>query len=85
VSNQSCRAKPNMKNEDVFGAVSVALLLLLTAWGNAWALVIASALGLIAGLILFRGSLLRGAGLAATVACVMAAAIEIAIWLRRSR
>jgi hypothetical protein len=72
-----------MKNEDIFGAVSVALLLLLTAWGNAWAMVIASALGLIAGLILFRGSLLRGAVLAATVACVMAAAIAVAIWLGR--
>ena len=30
--NQSCGTKPNMKNEDIFGAVSVAMLLLLTAW-----------------------------------------------------
>jgi hypothetical protein len=59
------------------------MLLLMTAWGNAWAMVIASALGIIASLLLFRGSLLRGAVLAATVACVMAGAVATAIWLGR--
>ena len=74
-----------MKDEDVFGTVSVAVLLILTAWGNAWALFVVSALGLVAGLLMFRRNSLRGAVLAATVACVLAAAMAAVMLLWRGR
>ena len=66
-----------MNKDDAFPAVAVAVLLILTAWGNAIAMMIVSAVGLIIGLFLYRGRFLKGGLLAAAVACVVAFVIGI--------
>lgn len=69
-------------SNDKFAAITVAGLLLLTAWGNANAMLIFGALGLVIGVLFFRKNLGRGAMLAATVGCVVAILIALAAKLR---
>ena len=72
-----------MKNaEDAFPVIPVLILLLLTPWPMA--MTIASAIGLAALFVVFRGRQLRGALLTAVVSFAVAAAIAIVITLARS-
>ena len=67
---------------DRLAAVAVALLLILTAWGNAAIMLIAAAIGLVVSAILFRIQLTRGGALSATLGCVVAIAIALVMLLR---
>lgn len=68
-----------MKNADgVLAAVTVVALLLLTAGGNARAMLVVSAILLVAGFAVLRADTFRSKLLAAVVGCV-AAAVAIAI------
>jgi hypothetical protein len=70
----------NMKSlDDVFGAVVLATLLLLCAWGNATAMLVVSAILLVAGLVLFRAHTFRSKLLALVLGSVVAAAVVIVI------
>jgi hypothetical protein len=62
-----------------FGAIVVAVLLILTAWGNAFALLATSLIGLVIGLIVFRGESIRESLLAATVGCAVAVVVALVI------
>jgi hypothetical protein len=85
-SRPATTSEPTCKNrEDSFGAVSIAMLLLMTAWASAWAMVIASALGLAAGLIWFRRGRFRGAMIVMAAAGLMAAALALALRLGRGQ
>ena len=70
------------KADDVFAVIPVLILLLLTPWPMA--MLIASAIGLAALFVVFRGRQLRGALLTAVVSFAVAAAIAIVISLGRS-
>jgi hypothetical protein len=70
------------KADDVFAVIPVLILLLLTPWPMA--MMIASAIGLAALFVLFRGRQLQGALLTAVVSFAVAAAIAIVISLGRS-
>ncbi len=62
-----------MKNpEDGFGAIAVAGMIILTAWGNAIAMLIGSSIGLLVCLVVFRKKMLGGSALVATVAFAVA-------------
>ena len=65
------------KYDETIGAVGVALLLILTAWGNALAMLIVSILGLIAALV-FRRRFLRGSAMVLVVGCTVAGLIATA-------
>ncbi|MGA9351205.1 MAG: hypothetical protein WBW48_20700 [Anaerolineae bacterium] len=67
---------------DRFAALAVAVLLILTAWGNAVAMLVVAVLGLVVGLLLFRKSITRGGALAATVGFVLAIVIALVMLLR---
>jgi hypothetical protein len=67
---------------DILAAVAVALLLILTAWGNAVIMLIVAALGLAVSLMLFRKQITRGGALSATLGCVLAIAIGLVMLLR---
>jgi hypothetical protein len=67
---------------DKWAALVVAVLLILTAWGNAVAMLVFAALGLVVGLLLFRKSITRGGALAAIVGFVVAIAIAPVMLLR---
>ena len=67
---------------DRLAAVAVALLLILTAWGNAAIMLVAAAIGLVVSAILFRIQLTRGGALSATLGCVVAIAIALVMLLR---
>ena len=67
---------------DKLAAIAVALLLILTAWGNAAIMLIAAAIGLVVSAILFRIQLTRGGALSATLGCVVAIAIALVMLLR---
>ena len=67
---------------DKLAAVAVAVLLILTAWGNAAIMLIAAAIGLVVSAILFRIQLTRGGALSATLGCVVAIAIALVMQLR---
>ena len=67
---------------DYFGAVVVALLLILTAWGNAWVMLVASLVGLLLSIALFRKEVVQRGLLAASVACVLAFIIALVIGQR---
>jgi hypothetical protein len=73
------------KNTDhVFSAVVVAVLLILTAWGNATAMLILSAIGLVVGILWCRGRRGSVGLLALVVGFALTAAIAIVIWQSRS-
>ena len=62
-----------------FVAVFVAFLLIMTAWGNAWVMLVGSLVGLLVGIALLRKEFLqRGPLLVAIFACVVA---FIVAWL----
>ena len=67
---------------DKLAALAVAVLLILTAWGNAEAMLLVSVIGLGAGLILFRRSMAQGGALAALVGFVLAIGIALIMLLR---
>jgi hypothetical protein len=72
----------NQTLSDKLAAVAVALLLILTAWGNAMTMLIVAALGLAVSLILFRKQITRGGALSATLGSVLAIAIALVMLLR---
>jgi hypothetical protein len=67
---------------DKLAALAVAVLLLLTAWGNAVAMLVVAVLGLVVGLLFFRKSITQGGALAATVGLVLAIVVALMILLR---
>lgn len=67
---------------DKMAAVAVALLLILTAWGNAAILLIASVLGLVASAILYRTRITQGGALSAALGCMVAVAVAVVMLLR---
>jgi hypothetical protein len=70
--------------QSAFPPIAVATLLLLTAWGNAIAMLTVSATGLIVGAIIYRRALFKGAAFVAFVAFLIAAGIAVALsrgWL----
>ncbi|PYK96991.1 MAG: hypothetical protein DME19_17815 [Verrucomicrobia bacterium] len=72
-----------MKNADgIFAVIAVCILLLLTPWPTA--MMIASAIGLVAWFVVYRGRRRSGALLAPVVGFAVAAAIAIVISLSRS-
>ena len=63
---------------DKLAAIAVALLLILTAWGNATVMLIVAALGLAVVVFIARKNIARGGVLATTVGLVVAIAIALA-------
>jgi hypothetical protein len=74
----------NQSLSEKFTLLVVIVLLLLTAWGNALVLFAFSVLALIAGLLIFRKNLTRGATLTATVGSIIAIVIALIISLMLS-
>ncbi|MGB5932787.1 MAG: hypothetical protein WBH57_06960 [Anaerolineae bacterium] len=72
----------NQSLSDKLATVAVAVLLILTAWGNALAMLVVAVLGLVVGLLFFRKSMGRGGALAATVGFVLAILIALVMLLR---
>ena len=72
----------NQSLKDKLAALAVAVLLVLTAWGNAVAMLVVAALGLVVGLIFFRKSITQGGALAATLGFVLAIIIALVILSR---
>jgi len=64
---------------DVYAAVTVALLLILAAWGNATAMFVVGATGLVLGLLTFGWRFARRGAAAAVVACAVAVVIALII------
>lgn len=64
-------------------ALVVAVLLILTALGNAILMSIVGALGLVAGLLFFRKQMAKGGALAAIVGCALALVIGLVMLLAR--
>ncbi len=64
-------------------ALMVAVLLILTALGNAVLMLIAGVLGLVAGWVLLRKQMVRGSALAAAVGCALAVIIGLVMLLIR--
>lgn len=62
------------RREDAFAAAAVAIFPLLTAWGNAMAMLIISAIGSVVGVVGFRRHPFRGHLLAVAVAAAIVAA-----------
>jgi hypothetical protein len=58
------------------------MLLILMAWGNAVAMLVAAGIGLVVSLLLFRKSIARGGALTATVGFVLAIIIASVMLLR---
>lgn len=69
---------------DILAAIGVALMLVLTAWGNAIAMAVVSVMGLVVALIVFKGRSLKGTLLSATVAFAVGAVIAFIILSQRS-
>ena len=72
---------PRKEKEDAFAAIAIAVMLLLTAWGNAIAMMVGSVIGLIILFVAFEGKHFRGARLAAVVALSVAAVLAVAFFL----
>ena len=60
---------------DLYTGLTVTLLLILTAWGNAIAMCIVAVLGVVGGLLIFGRSFARRGAVAATVGFLVAVAI----------
>jgi hypothetical protein len=69
-------------SSDFLSALSVALLLILTAWGNADAMLLCSAAGLLVGAFFFRKHIRRGGVLAMIAAFITSIAISLFIKLK---
>lgn len=73
-----------MKNQslsDKLAAFSVVVLLILTAWGNAMAMLVFAVFGLVVGLLIFRKTISRGGAVAATVGFVLTIVIALVMLL----
>ena len=66
------------KSDEAIGAIAVAVLLILTAWGNALAMLIVSGLGLLAALV-FRRRHFQGSALVVTVGCLVSGLLATGI------
>ncbi len=64
------------KSHQMFAAVAVTVFLLLTAWGNAIAMMVISSVALVIGLFLFRRNPVAPA-FGAVVACVVAVVVAL--------
>jgi hypothetical protein len=64
---------------DIYAAVTVALLLILTAWGNALAMFAVAAVGTVLGLLIFGRQFARRGAAAVVVACGVAVVIALII------
>ena len=64
------------------GAVAVALLLVLTAWGNAEIMIVVAVLGLVVSGIVFRQRIAPDSVLSAAVGCVLAIAVGLIMLLQ---
>ena len=64
---------------DLYCAATVALLLILTAWGNAVAMLVIAVLGLGVGLLIFGRQFARRGALAALVGFVVALAVAVMV------
>ena len=71
----------NQSVSDKLAAVAVALLLILTAWGNAVVMLVVALLGLAVSVIFFRSKITRGGALSVTLGFVLATAIALIMWL----
>jgi hypothetical protein len=67
---------------DRLAALAVVILLILTAWGNALAMLVVSLLGLLVGFLFFGKSIAKGGALVATVGFAMGVAMAVAKLLR---
>jgi hypothetical protein len=67
----------NQSLSEKLAAVAVALLLILTAWGNAVVMLVVAAIGLVVSVILFRKRIARGGALSAALGFVLAIAIAL--------
>jgi hypothetical protein len=72
----------NQSLSDKLAALAVAVLLILTAWGNAVVMLAVGALGLAVSALFFRKSIARGGALAASVGFVLAIVIALIMLLR---
>ena len=71
----------NLSTSDKLSAVVVAVLIILTAWGNATVMLIVSILGLVAMLFALSGKKPLGGYFAATVGFVLAIGISLVVLL----
>ena len=67
---------------DRLAVVAVALLLILTAWGNAEIMLIVAVLGLVVSAILLRKRITQGGAISAALGCVVAVAVALIMLLR---
>jgi O-antigen ligase len=67
---------------DKLAAIAVALLLILTAWGNAAIMLIVAVLGLIVSATLFRKRITKGGALSAALGCIVAVAVALIMLLQ---
>jgi hypothetical protein len=72
------------RSGDHLVGAAVALLLVLTAWGNAGAMIIVSGLSLAVSLVVFRGRIGRGVPFVIAAAAAVAAVIAIVLLVIRS-
>jgi hypothetical protein len=63
-------------------AIIVCLMLLLTAWGNAYSMLLVGGIGLAIGLVFFRKTTARRGVLVAFVACFLAISLAIIMLFR---
>jgi uncharacterized membrane protein YgaE (UPF0421/DUF939 family) len=77
----------NRKLSDNAAAIMVAVLMLLTAYGNAWVMLAVAGLLLVGLFVLFRDNAVRQGALPAVAAAVVALviALEMILFLRRQR
>ena len=72
---------PIREKEDAFAAIAIAVMLILTAWGNAIAMMVGSLIGFVIMALVFKKKLHHGVGLAVVVALVVVASLAIALFL----
>lgn len=72
----------NQSLTDNLAAAAVAVLLILTAWRNAGAILVVAMFGLVVGVLFLRKSIARGGALAAAVGFVLAIVIALVMLLR---
>ena len=66
---------------DEYEAVVVAILLILTAWGNAMAMLIVGAIGLVVFVLISRKNMPRGGAMAAIAGFILSMVIALAMML----
>jgi hypothetical protein len=71
------------KVSDNVAAVAVAVLMLLTAWGNAWVMLAVAGLFMVGMFVVFRDNAVREGALPAIAAALVALVIALAMVLLR--